>query len=72
MMGKTSQKTLNMFMGQPCCICFKENNCDVKGSETDAAGIYCFITVYSFLHIIIDLFSPPPGALNFIKMAANT
>ena len=39
MVGKTSQKTLNTFMGQPCCICFKENNFYVKGSETDAAGI---------------------------------
>ena len=39
MMGKTSQKTLNMFLGQPCRICIKENNFDIKGSETDVAEI---------------------------------
>ena len=43
MVGKTSRKTLNMFLDQPCCICIKENNFDVKtvlkGSETDVAGI---------------------------------
>ena len=39
MVGKTSQKTLNMFLCQPCGICIKENNFDVKGSETDVAGI---------------------------------
>ena len=42
MVAKTSQKTLNMFLGQPCCKCIKENNFDVKGSETDVAGIYNF------------------------------
>ena len=44
MVGKTSQKTLNMFLGQPCCICIKENNFDVKGSGTNVAGIYgCYM-----------------------------
>ena len=38
MVGKTSQKTSNIFLGQPCCICIKENNFDVKGSKTDVAG----------------------------------
>ena len=28
-----------MFLGQPCCICIKEDNFDVKGSETDVTGI---------------------------------
>ena len=45
MVGKTSQKTLNMFLCQPCCICIKENNFDVKGSETDVAGIYMVINL---------------------------
>ena len=45
MVGKTSQKTLNMFLGQPCCICIKENNFDVMGSETDVAGIYALTTI---------------------------
>ena len=31
---------LNMFLGQPCCICIdKEDNFDLKGSETDVTGI---------------------------------
>ena len=28
-----------MILGQPCCICIKEENFDLKGSETDVAGI---------------------------------
>ena len=40
MVGKTSPKTLNMFLSQPCCICIKENYFDVKGSGTDVAGIH--------------------------------
>ena len=28
-----------MFLGQPCCICIKEDNFDLKGCETDVAGI---------------------------------
>ena len=39
LVSKTSQKTLNMFLGQPCCICIKENKFDVKGFKTDVAGI---------------------------------
>ena len=31
--------TLNMFLGQPCCICIKEDYFDLKGSETDVTGI---------------------------------
>ena len=31
--------TLNMFLGQPCCICIKEDNFGLKGSETDVTGI---------------------------------
>ena len=40
MVVKTSRNALNMFLGQPCCIYIKENNFDVKGSQTDVAGIY--------------------------------
>ena len=29
-----------MFLGQPFCICIKDENFDLKGSETDVAGIY--------------------------------
>ena len=41
MVGETSKMTLNMFLGQPCCICTKEDNFALnrKGSETDVAGI---------------------------------
>ena len=28
-----------MFLGQPCSICIGEVDFDLKGSETDAAGI---------------------------------
>ena len=28
-----------MFLGQPCCICIKEDDFNLKGSETDVAGI---------------------------------
>ena len=28
-----------MFLGQPCCIYIQENDFDLKGSETDVAGI---------------------------------
>ena len=31
--------TLNTFLGQPCCICIKEDNFHLKGSETDVTGI---------------------------------
>ena len=31
--------TLNMFLGQPYCICIKEDNFDLKSSETDVTGI---------------------------------
>ena len=40
LVGKTSRRTLNMFLGQPGCICIKEDNFDLKGSETDVAGIH--------------------------------
>ena len=29
-----------MFLGQPCCICVKEDNFLLKASETDVAGIH--------------------------------
>ena len=35
--------TLNMILGQPCCICIEEDNFDLKGSETDVTGIPVFI-----------------------------
>ena len=28
-----------MFLSEPCCICIKEDNFDLKGTETDVAGI---------------------------------
>ena len=28
------------FVGQPCCICIKEDNFDLKGFETGVTGIY--------------------------------
>ena len=39
MVGETSYMTLNMFLGQPCCICIKEDNFDLRRSETDVTGI---------------------------------
>ena len=39
MVGETSKMTLNMFLGQPCCICTKEDNFALKSSQTDVAGI---------------------------------
>ena len=32
--------TLNMILGQPCCICIKEDNFDLKGSETGVTWIF--------------------------------
>ena len=43
---RTSEKVSNLMkdlkyvLVQPCCICIKEDNFDLKGSETDVAGIY--------------------------------
>ena len=33
-------KDFKYILGQPCCICIKEDNFYLKGSETDVAGIY--------------------------------
>ena len=33
-------KGFKYVLGQPCCICIKENDFDLKGSETDVDGIY--------------------------------
>lgn len=39
MVGLTLQRTLNIFLSQPCCICIEEVDFELKGSETDATGI---------------------------------
>ena len=39
--------TLNMYLGQPCCICIKEENSDLKGSETDVTGILKLVKLTS-------------------------
>ena len=48
--------TLNMFLDQPCCICIKEDNFDLKGSETDVTGI---LRIYSTCTCIISEFTSP-------------
>ena len=44
--------TLNMFLGQRCCICTKEDNFDLKGSETDVTGILEVLFLHMHLCII--------------------
>ena len=35
-----------MFLGQPCCICIKEENFDLKGSETDVVVVVVVLLFY--------------------------
>ena len=39
-------KDFQYVLGQLCYICIKEDNFDLKGSETDVAGIYMYCLNY--------------------------
>ena len=40
-----------MFLGQPCCICIKEDNFYLTGSETDVAGLPYQISFLQDFHV---------------------
>ena len=55
--------TLNMFLDQPCCICIKEDNFDLKSSETDVTVI---LRIYSTC-IISEFTSPEEKGAGMVK-----
>ena len=49
--------TLNTFLGQPCCICIKEDNFGLKGSETDVTGIHAYLSCMGTIHVFLPVFA---------------